>query len=192
MIFSGQFPRTWLRSKAKYGWMSITVRRETNGKTGISGQRTRLIVPLAGLLYDFKDKYAENDRWTISGSLSGTGEISVSMRRYVVTQSIQPAIAGIFLVLASTVCYAQATAGPNRPVTVPEEYLVTPFGYFHPSCVRHMAEGSRSTACGGARETAGSGHCRVRTTGVAVDGSASGRAAVASSVNWSPKASPLA
>ena len=32
-------------------------------------------------------------------------------------------------------------AGPNRPATVPEAYVVTPFGYFHPSCVRQLAEG---------------------------------------------------
>src|ERR1700683_275167 len=36
---------------------------------------------------------------------------------------------------------AQATAGPNRPAQVPEDYVVTPFGYFHPSCVVHLAKG---------------------------------------------------
>ncbi len=36
---------------------------------------------------------------------------------------------------------AQAPAGPNRPPQVPENYVVTPFGYFHPSCVVHLAEG---------------------------------------------------
>ena len=36
---------------------------------------------------------------------------------------------------------AQAPAGPNRPAQVPEEYIVTPFGYFHPSCVVHLAKG---------------------------------------------------
>jgi len=36
---------------------------------------------------------------------------------------------------------AQAPAGPNRPASVPEGYLITPFGYFHPSCVAHLAPG---------------------------------------------------
>ena len=42
---------------------------------------------------------------------------------------------------ASVMARAQAPAGPNRPPLVPEEYVVTPFGYFHPSCVVHLAEG---------------------------------------------------
>jgi hypothetical protein len=36
---------------------------------------------------------------------------------------------------------AQTPAGPNRPATVPSGYVITPFGYFHPSCVGHLAEG---------------------------------------------------
>ena len=36
---------------------------------------------------------------------------------------------------------AQVLAGPNRPATVPEGYLVTPMGYFHPSCVKEVARG---------------------------------------------------
>jgi hypothetical protein len=43
--------------------------------------------------------------------------------------------------LVATVTYAQAPAGPNRPTGVPEAYLITPFGYFHPSCVLRLAEG---------------------------------------------------
>jgi hypothetical protein len=34
-------------------------------------------------------------------------------------------------------------AGPNRPANVPDGYVITPFGYFHPSCVRNLAEGER-------------------------------------------------
>jgi hypothetical protein len=34
-----------------------------------------------------------------------------------------------------------AMAGPIHPSTVPEEYVITPFGYFHPSCTRLVAEG---------------------------------------------------
>ncbi|HTV31981.1 MAG TPA: hypothetical protein VME69_02605 [Methylocella sp.] len=40
-----------------------------------------------------------------------------------------------------TAAQAQAPAGPNRPPTVPAGYLITPFGYFHPSCVVQLAEG---------------------------------------------------
>jgi hypothetical protein len=50
--------------------------------------------------------------------------------------------------LASTIANAQAPAGPNRPAGVPEDYVITPFGYFHPSCVIHLAEGDISLADG--------------------------------------------
>jgi hypothetical protein len=40
-----------------------------------------------------------------------------------------------------TAAQAQMPAGPNRPATVPAGYLITPFGYFHPSCVVHLAQG---------------------------------------------------
>jgi hypothetical protein len=39
-------------------------------------------------------------------------------------------------------------AGPNRPTNVPEGYVITPFGYFHPSCVQSLAEGERLLADG--------------------------------------------
>ena len=45
------------------------------------------------------------------------------------------------LVAGLTAAQAQITAGPNRPATVPSGYLITPFGYFHPSCVAQLAEG---------------------------------------------------
>ncbi len=32
-------------------------------------------------------------------------------------------------------------AGARRPVSVPEGYLITPFGYFHPSCVQSLSVG---------------------------------------------------
>ncbi len=49
-------------------------------------------------------------------------------------------IAAMVLAVAVMV-RAQALAGPNRPPQVPEDYVVTPFGYFHPSCVVHLPEG---------------------------------------------------
>ena len=46
-------------------------------------------------------------------------------------------------VFCSVMLRAQAPAGPNRPPQVPEDYVVTPFGYFHPSCVMHLANGEQ-------------------------------------------------
>lgn len=43
--------------------------------------------------------------------------------------------------LASMMAYAQVLAGPNRPAGVPAGYVITPFGYFHPSCVHRLAAG---------------------------------------------------
>src|SRR5580700_10471927 len=57
---------------------------------------------------------------------------------------------GLTLALAATCLFglslmtaAQALplAGPKRPATVPAGYVITPFGYFDPSCVTHLAKG---------------------------------------------------
>jgi len=45
-----------------------------------------------------------------------------------------------FTVFAVGLTASQALAGA-RPAAVPAEYVVTPFGYFHPSCVQHLAKG---------------------------------------------------
>jgi len=50
--------------------------------------------------------------------------------------------------LASTMAHAQAPAGSNRPAGVPAGYVITPFGYFHPSCFRRLAEGETVLADG--------------------------------------------
>ena len=50
-------------------------------------------------------------------------------------------IAITLLFAGLTAAQALTTAGPNRPAGVPEDYLITPYGYFHPSCVGHLAEG---------------------------------------------------
>jgi len=39
--------------------------------------------------------------------------------------------------------HAMPAAGPNRPASVPDGYVVTPFGYFHGSCVVSLAKGER-------------------------------------------------
>ena len=38
---------------------------------------------------------------------------------------------------------ARPLAGPQRPATVPANYIVTPFGYLHPSCVQTLAKGEQ-------------------------------------------------
>jgi hypothetical protein len=43
---------------------------------------------------------------------------------------------------------AQALAGQNRPAGVPEGYVITPFGYLHPSCVLQVAQGETLLADG--------------------------------------------
>jgi len=45
------------------------------------------------------------------------------------------------LIAGLTAAQAQAPAGPNRPAAVPGGYVITPFGYFHPSCVVQLANG---------------------------------------------------
>lgn len=52
------------------------------------------------------------------------------------------------LVIATPSGQAQKMAGPNRPPAVPEGYVITPFGYFHPSCVREIADGDTVLADG--------------------------------------------
>ncbi len=47
----------------------------------------------------------------------------------------------VLLISGITALRAQVPAGPNRPPAVPEEYVITPMGYFHPSCVQELAEG---------------------------------------------------
>jgi len=50
-------------------------------------------------------------------------------------------IAMTMLVAGLTAAQALTPAGPNRPATVPADFVITPFGYFHPSCVTHLAKG---------------------------------------------------
>jgi hypothetical protein len=50
---------------------------------------------------------------------------------------------GIITLFLAGLTSAQALqpAGPNRPAGVPADYVITPAGYFHPSCVVHLAKG---------------------------------------------------
>ena len=56
----------------------------------------------------------------------------------------------ISFTISASMLQAQTPAGPNRPANVPEGYLITPFGYFHPSCVVRLAEGDTRIAGGSA------------------------------------------
>ncbi|HLW85462.1 MAG TPA: hypothetical protein VKR60_09635 [Candidatus Sulfotelmatobacter sp.] len=49
-------------------------------------------------------------------------------------------IAITMLVAGLTAVQAQTSAAANRPAAVPADYVLTPFGYFHPSCVNHLAQ----------------------------------------------------
>jgi len=45
------------------------------------------------------------------------------------------------LVAGLTAAQAVTIVGQKRPANVPQDYVITPFGYFHPSCVGHLGKG---------------------------------------------------
>ena len=49
---------------------------------------------------------------------------------------------------ASALATNSSVARPNRPPQVPESYVITPFGYFHPSCVFEIGDEERLLADG--------------------------------------------
>ena len=62
-------------------------------------------------------------------------------------------LAGLVVLAVLLVCSASLSGAPafasnaavpeaNRPAAVPDWYVITPFGYFHPSCVMELAEGN--------------------------------------------------
>ena len=50
-------------------------------------------------------------------------------------------IAITMLVTGLTAAQALTPAGSKRPASVPSDYVITPFGYFHSSCVKELAKG---------------------------------------------------
>ena len=58
-----------------------------------------------------------------------------------------------------------AEAGPNRPASVPAGYWITPFGYFHPSCVRSVEDGETLLADGRVRHANGNVDARAPVCG---------------------------
>ena len=62
----------------------------------------------------------------------------------------------LFLLISLGMLCAQKPVGSNRPANVPSDYVITPFGYFHPSCVRQTQEGETLLADGRIRFADGS------------------------------------
>ena len=54
----------------------------------------------------------------------------------------------LVFILSMGMLYAQKPVGLNRPANVPSDYVITPFGYFHPSCVRIVKQGETLLADG--------------------------------------------
>jgi len=50
-------------------------------------------------------------------------------------------VSSIALMAQERTASALPHAGPNRPAAVPADYVITPFGYFHPSCVLQLNKG---------------------------------------------------
>jgi hypothetical protein len=65
-------------------------------------------------------------------------------------------LTALAVLATSTGLSAQIEAGPHRPGNVPAGYVVTPFGYFHPSCVQSIAEGETLLANGQVQHSDGS------------------------------------
>jgi hypothetical protein len=63
------------------------------------------------------------------------------MFRISANSRLHMSIAITMLVAGLTAAQALTPAGPKRPATVPANYVITPFGYFDPSCVTHLAKG---------------------------------------------------
>src|SRR5208337_827034 len=72
---------------------------------------------------------------------SPTGEGENFMQNQNWRRIIVVAIAAVSVVSFMTAAQAQQLAGSKRPAAVPADFVVTPFGFFHPSCVNHLAKG---------------------------------------------------
>jgi len=86
------------------------------------------------------------------------------MKRYVAMLSLILAVSFV-LVIATVSAPAQKLAGPNRPAVVPKGYVITPFGYFHPSCVRGVASGDTLLADGRVQHADGSVEAEAASCG---------------------------
>ena len=57
-------------------------------------------------------------------------------------------LAVLTVLLISAASLSGQVAGPNRPLQVPDAFVITPFGYFHPSCVLRLEEAETLLADG--------------------------------------------
>lgn len=64
------------------------------------------------------------------------------------TRTSEKVCSALLVVFFGTLLHAQVPAGPKLPAGVPEGYVITPFGYFHPSCVLKVAKGETLLAKG--------------------------------------------
>ena len=67
--------------------------------------------------------------------------VSKVKERQTKTSKMGRAVVLVAIVAVLIAAQALASAAPKRPATVPADYVITPFGYFHPSCVNHLAKG---------------------------------------------------
>ena len=65
----------------------------------------------------------------------------------------------LFLLMSLGMLYAQTA---NRPTSVPSDYVITPFGYFHPSCVGYIKDGQTLLADGRIRFADGTEETNAR------------------------------
>lgn len=63
------------------------------------------------------------------------------MFQIAICSKVCKSIAFTMLAAGLTAAQALAPAGPKRPASVPAEFVVTPYGYFHPSCVAQLGNG---------------------------------------------------
>jgi hypothetical protein len=68
----------------------------------------------------------------------------------------------LFFMISLGMLYAQMTVGTNRPANVPSDYVITPFGYFHPSCVQQAKPGETVLADGRLRLADGTEESNAR------------------------------
>ncbi|UZB13629.1 hypothetical protein [Xanthomonas phaseoli] len=81
------------------------------------------------------------------------------LKRSHVEFSVGRFAAGLILIASFTGADFASAAERNlgtRPVGVPADYVVTPFGYFSPACVQHVHEGDQITSDGAIQRVTGS------------------------------------
>ena len=97
---------------------------------------------------------ATNDHLDLSDIRLGFGTIRIASAARSALRLV--ALSAVVLIACQPALAQNEAPSPNtspvaelhRPANVPEGYVITPFGYFHPSCVRSLAKGERQLADG--------------------------------------------